>query len=110
MVNIFLFYNFSMKKILVLVLSIFITSAALGHENENIVLNATVAKSSISSDTAVYNVSNAKMHTHDCEWAQKCTKNCVYLHKDEIQDMFYIPCAACGGGVIESVEKTSDEE
>ena len=105
----FLFYNFYMKKFLGLVLFMLFIPSVSAHEEEGLVLDAKISKDAISSNVAVYNISNGKMHTHDCEWAQKCTKNCIYLHKHEIQDMFYIPCAACGGGVIEPVENSEEE-
>ncbi|MCR4880591.1 MAG: hypothetical protein K6A44_01380 [bacterium] len=97
-----------MKKILILILYLFLIFPVYAHEeSEHHVLSATVIKNRISGDVAVYNLSNGKLHTSDCEWAEKCTKNCIYLSKKELKKKFYIPCLVCGGGVIEPI---SDEE
>ena len=93
-----------MKKLLLTALFLTITSGS--YAKEPFVIN--IAKDAIKSDVVVYNVSNAKMHTHDCEWAEKCTKNCIYLSKEEEKEIFYIPCAVCGGGILEKVDNIAD--
>lgn len=71
---------------------------------EQVTFEATVSKDAISSDVIVYNLSNGKAHRHDCEWAEKCTKNCIYIEREKINDMFFIPCAVCGAYVLEPIE------
>ena len=94
-----------MKKIFLLTCCLFIGNIAIASENNNkFVLKTTIYKNKIVSDVVVYNLSNAKLHTSDCEWAEKCTKNCIYKDKKQISEMFYIPCAVCGGGIIEPLE------
>ena len=92
-----------MKNVLLLIFSFFIATNAFAHGSLQI--SAAVNKSVISSDTVVYNLSNAKMHAHNCEWAERCTKNCVFLPKNDLDNkMFYVPCLVCGGGVFEENE------
>lgn len=90
-----------MKKFLLVFFAIIISNVAFAHEDEEIIIKASVIKNVIKGDVYVYNLSNAKLHTPDCEWAEKCTKNCIYVSKEQLQKMFYVPCAVCGGGVIE---------
>ena len=85
-----------MKKLLYTTLFLLITNGS--YAQEPFVIN--VEKNAIKSNVAVYNLANAKMHTHDCQWAEKCTKNCIHLHKNETAGMFYIPCLVCGGTVF----------
>ena len=93
-----------MKNILALFICLAAVFPACCHENTNTpVLSATVQKNKINGDVVVYNLSNGKLHTSDCEWAEKCTKNCIYLSKKSIKKMTYIPCLVCGGGVIEPI-------
>ena len=92
-----------MKYFLFTITSIFcIFHSALAEE---VTLKASVSKDAIKSDVIVYNLSNGKAHRHDCEWAEKCTKNCIYIEKEDIKEMFFIPCAVCGGYVLEPVEQ-----
>ena len=72
-----------MKRFLIsLFLSCLLSNVALAQEAETIFISTTVSKRAIKSDVVVYNLSNAKLHTHDCEWALKCTKNCIFLNKN----------------------------
>ena len=78
-------------------------------ENGEVVLNATIRKNRVHGDVVVYNLSNGKAHRHDCEWAEKCTKNCIYIEKEKINDMFFIPCAVCGAYILEPIENEEKE-
>jgi len=75
------------------------------YAHENLQFNLSVTKSAIAGDVLVYNLSNAKLHRPDCEWAEKCTKNCIYLDKKELKHMFFIPCMVCGGNIFEPVKE-----
>ena len=91
-----------MKKFLfIIILTFCFFQPAL---SEQVLLKTSISKDAIKSDVIVYNLSNGKAHRHDCEWAEKCTKNCIYIDKEEIKDMFYIPCAVCGGYALEPIE------
>lgn len=91
-----------MKKIVLTTLCLIITNCALATDNtSNVLLKTSIYKNKVAGNVIVYNLSNAKLHTSDCEWAVKCTKNCIFKDKDEIENMFFIPCAVCGGGIIE---------
>ena len=111
MVAFFYYIIFAMKKLLIIIFCLFMALPAISHDEiEGLVLDATITKNEIKGDVAVYNLSNGKMHTPDCEWAQKCTKNCIYLNKNDIKRMFYVPCLVCGGGVIEPLSPDDAEE
>jgi hypothetical protein len=44
-----------------------------------------------------YNTNSHKYHQHSCEWAEKCTKNCISIdHTDAIR-RGGVPCKVCGG-------------
>ena len=95
-----------MKNLLTIFLCISLSTAAFAHdETSTLLLGATVVKNVIKGDVAVYNLSNGKLHNHDCEWAEKCTKNCIFISRKQLKNMFYIPCLVCGGGVIEPIEE-----
>ena len=94
-----------MKKILIsLVLCFLVSGISFAQEVENVFIETSISRKAIRSDVVVYNLSNAKLHTHDCEWALKCTKNCVLVDKKQIDEMFYIPCLVCGGKVFDHVD------
>ena len=95
----------TMKKFLIVLLNLIIINTVYAHEEVSGILTATITKSAISGDVAVYNLSNGKLHTSDCEWAEKCTKNCIYIDKKELDKLFFVPCIVCGGGVIEPAQK-----
>jgi len=97
-----------MKKFLFLLIFLFNSNIVLA-EDSPLQLNATVARNVIYGDVVVYNISNGKLHLPDCEWAEKCTKNCIYLKKKDLKKMFFIPCIVCGGGVIPPTEINEKE-
>ena len=93
-----------MRKFLLLIIILFYTNIAFAESFAPLQLNAAVARNIIFGDVLVYNISNGKLHLPDCEWAEKCTKNCIYLKKKELKKMFYVPCIVCGGGIIPPAE------
>ena len=78
-------------------------------DTDSFQLNATATKNIILGKVYVYNLSNGKLHTPDCEWALKCTKNCIYINKRDLKKMFFIPCTVCGGGVVEPADEYLNE-
>lgn len=42
-----------------------------------------------------YNLINKKYHLLSCEWAQKCTRNCIEITIDEAKKKKGIPCGVC---------------
>lgn len=50
----------------------------------------------------MFNTKSYIYHNVQCEWAQKCTKNCVKIDHREAQRRDGVPCKVCGG-----VEKAS---
>jgi hypothetical protein len=92
-----------MKNFLFVIIFVFCISQSIFCEE--VTFKASISKDAIKSDVIVYNLSNGKAHRHDCEWAEKCTKNCIYIDKEEMKGMFFIPCAVCGGYVLEPIEE-----
>lgn len=100
----YFWYKKSMKIFWAIIFIFFVATPSLAHGySDGHILSATIQKNRIRGDVAVYNLSNGKLHTADCEWAEKCTKNCIYMKKEDLREMFYIPCLVCGGGIIAPV-------
>ena len=91
--------------LLLFVFAIFIGFPVYSYDSGNYHIEALIEKNTISSDVVVYNLSNGKLHLHDCEWAEKCTKNCIYIPQKRVKKMFFVPCMSCGGGVIEPMDE-----
>lgn len=71
-----------MKKILVSVLTVLLflmTSAASFAE------------------VVSFNTKTLKFHKPGCQWAQKCTVNCIKIEKKEAVKRGGVPCKVCGG-------------
>ena len=47
--------------------------------------------------TVVFNTKTYKYHSIYCEWALKCTKNCIKIDKKEAIKRGGVPCKVCGG-------------
>lgn len=47
--------------------------------------------------TVYFNTQSLKYHRGDCEWAHRCTRNCVWLPLSEARRRGGIPCKVCGG-------------
>ncbi len=93
-----------MKIFLSIVISLMFVSCVKAHEPETMLLVSSATKSIIRGDVAVYNLSNAKLHKKDCEWADKCVKNCIVVGRKELKNIFYVPCMVCGGEAFVPVE------
>lgn len=48
-------------------------------------------------DMVVYNTKTGKIHTPGCQFAKKCTVNCVSIDRKEAIKRGGIPCKVCGG-------------
>ncbi len=49
-------------------------------------------------ETVVYNTKTGKFHSPSCQWANKCTVNCIKIDRKEAVQRGGIPCKVCGGG------------
>ena len=45
----------------------------------------------------MFNTKSLIYHTPSCEWARKCTKNCVRIDHTDAQRRGGVPCKVCGG-------------
>ena len=44
-----------------------------------------------------FNTKSLKYHKLNCEWAIKCTANCVNISKKDAISRGGVPCRVCGG-------------
>lgn len=49
------------------------------------------------SQTVLFNTKTLKFHAPSCEWARKCTRNCVTVSREEALKRGGVPCKVCGG-------------
>lgn len=52
---------------------------------------------SVCAETVVYNTKTGKYRSVGCQWARKCTVNCIKLEKKEAKARGGVPCKVCGG-------------
>jgi len=45
----------------------------------------------------MFNTKNLKYHSLSCEWARKCTVNCIKIDHTQAIQRGGIPCKVCGG-------------
>jgi len=48
-------------------------------------------------DLVAFNTKSLKYHCLTCQWAQKCTQNCVTVTGSEAIKRGGVPCKVCGG-------------
>ncbi len=48
-------------------------------------------------ETVVFNTKTYKYHKVWCQWANRCTVNCIKIDKKEAIKRGGIPCKVCGG-------------
>jgi hypothetical protein len=48
-------------------------------------------------EKVAFNTVSLKYHCLDCEWARKCTKNCIVISAAEARKRGGVPCKVCGG-------------
>jgi hypothetical protein len=47
-------------------------------------------------DTVIYNTKTGKYHSATCQWAAKCTANCIKIDRKEAIKRNGVPCKVCG--------------
>lgn len=67
-----------MKKLLIVLLCVFAYGGAMARD-------------------VAFNTNSRIYHKHSCEWAQKCTKNCISIDSSEARRRGGRPCKVCGG-------------
>ena len=50
-----------------------------------------------SQDIVSFNTNSLKYHCPSCQWAKKCTRNCISITRDEAIKVGGVPCKVCGG-------------
>ena len=61
-----------------------------------LVLLLSFANSAFAYDV-IFNTKTLKYHVASCEWARKCTKNCIKVDSTVAQSKGGVPCKVCGG-------------
>lgn len=67
-----------MKRFITVLLCCFVCNTAMAH-------------------SVAYNTKSHIYHDHSCEWAHKCTKNCITIDSSEAIRRGGRPCKVCGG-------------
>ena len=67
-----------MKKLVIILLCMFVFGGAMAH-------------------SVAYNTNSHIYHKHSCEWAHKCTKNCITIDSSDAIQRGGRPCKVCGG-------------
>ena len=67
-----------MKKLFILLICMFAWGTAMAH-------------------SVAFNTKSHIYHDHSCEWAHKCTKNCITLDSSDAKRRGGRPCKVCGG-------------
>jgi hypothetical protein len=49
-------------------------------------------------EKVLFNTKTHKYHIQSCNYAIKCTVNCIKIEKQEAKARGGIPCKVCGGG------------
>lgn len=62
-----------------------------------IVLICTLVCGSAMARSVAYNKKSHIYHSHSCEWAIKCTKNCITIDHTDAKRRGGRPCKVCGG-------------
>lgn len=70
-----------MKRILLLLIFIFLITPALAADSHVVIMNI---------ETDIY-------HHPSCIWAKRCTKNCIKTTKDDALSRGARACKVCGG-------------
>lgn len=48
-------------------------------------------------ELVMFNTQTKKFHSISCQWAKKCTVNCIKIERKEAIKRGGIPCKVCGG-------------
>ncbi len=48
-------------------------------------------------ETVFFNTKTHKFHNFSCQWAAKCTKNCIKIERQQAVKRGGVPCKVCGG-------------
>lgn len=56
-----------------------------------------LAQGAAKEERVAFNTNSRKFHNPRCEWAIKCTRNCISLPRSEALRRGGVPCKVCGG-------------
>ncbi|HWO09499.1 MAG TPA: hypothetical protein VNN80_08465 [Polyangiaceae bacterium] len=52
---------------------------------------------SATGDSVALNTKTLKYHCPSCEWAVRCTRNCITVTQSEAEERGAVPCKVCNG-------------
>jgi hypothetical protein len=56
-----------------------------------------------------FNTESKKYHCLDCEWARRCTMNCIRISLSEARRRGGVACKVCGGTCGRSVQEQASQ-
>ncbi|MCX8072340.1 MAG: hypothetical protein N3C12_07810 [Candidatus Binatia bacterium] len=59
--------------------------------------SATSLATNSDDEIVAFNTSSLKYHCLKCEWALKCTRNCIKIKRAQAKASGGVPCKVCGG-------------
>lgn len=64
-----------------------------------LILSLLIGSLSVAAEDPIvsFNTKSLKYHCPKCEWAVKCTVNCVKIKRSEAVKRGGVPCKVCGG-------------
>ena len=68
-----------------------------------------LAASSLAEETVAFNTESKKYHCLDCQWARRCTKNCIRISLSEARRRGGVACKVCGGTCGRSVHEQASQ-
>jgi len=57
-------------------------------------------------EIVAFNTKSHKYHCLTCQWAAKCTQNCIQVKKSEAIARGGVPCKVCGGSCKSTAQGT----
>ena len=57
-------------------------------------------------EMVAFNTKTLKYHCLKCQWAVKCTQNCITIKKSEAIKRGGVPCKVCGGSCQKSIARS----
>jgi hypothetical protein len=62
-----------------------------------VIVLSLVAPATLADETVAFNTESKKYHCLDCQWAKKCTQNCIRISLSEARRRGGVACKVCGG-------------
>lgn len=67
------------------------------HKILTTILTVFIFSLSANAESVVFNTKSLKYHSPSCQYAKKCTQNCIKVEKSDAVKRGGVPCKVCGG-------------